>query len=241
MKAYKFLTEAGSGRFSDFRWPRPNGEEPGAWVDASGELEECRHGVHACTPEQMLDWLDDELWEVELGGKILHQEARLVSERARLVTRVHGWNARTAQEFAEVCVWRARTYAVASLRRSGLTGEAQRLVDAADPGELQTRAVAASERAEGPAAELSAFAADAVSLARGQRPETWDAETAPLLEEPVSTPAAIAANLAFVAAHMAGRDAVAAGGADTAYDAAFADERRWQLTWLDERLGVREP
>ena len=241
MKAYKFLTGDGSGRFSDFRWPRPEGEEPGAWVDSSGELEECRRGVHACTPEQMLNWLDDELWEIELGGKILQHEAKLVGERGRLVSRVHGWNARTAQEFTEACVWRARTYAVASLRRVGLTREAQRLVDAVDLGELQTRAVAASERADGPAAELSAFAADAVSLTRGRRPETWDAETASLREEPFSTPAAIAANVAFVVADMAGRDAAAAGGADTAYDTASADERGWQLSWLDERLGLLEP
>ena len=236
MKALKFLTADGVGRFSDFRWPRPEGSGAASWVDAGGELEPCRHGVHACTREQMLDWLDDELWEVELAGTIINEDDLLVADRGRLLRRIHEWNAVTAQQFADACAWRARTYALASLRRVGLTVEAQRLVDAVDLGEVQASAAAAATRNDGPAAELSAFAADAVSLARGRRPAAWDGETASAISEPLPPPAAIAANLAFVVADIAGREALAAEGTEGAYDAAYAAERRWQLAWLDERL-----
>ncbi len=103
---------------------------------------------------------------------------------------------------------------------------------------LQTAAVAAVERSDGAAAELSGFAADAVSLVRGRRPEMWDTSEHPGLHEPEQTPGAIAANIAFVVAHTAGREAVDAG-AEADYARGFEAEREWQLAWLTERLGLR--
>jgi len=239
MKAYKFLALGGVGRFSEFVWPRPAGAEPGAWVAALERLENCRHGVHACTPNQLLDWLDDELWEIELDGEIVEGEAMVVAERGRLLRQVARWDGPTAQEFADACAWRARDYALSSLRRVGLTDEAQQLVDAVELGEMQAGAVAAFQRSDGAAAELTGFAADAVSLAQGRRPEMWDSERPATLREPVQTPGAIAANLAFVVAHAAGRESVAAAGSEAAYEDGFAAERKWQLDWLAERLGIR--
>lgn len=239
MKAYKFLARGGIGRFSDFRWPRPAGTKPGAWVAAVEQLEDCRHGVHACMGGQLLDWLDDELWEIELDGEIVAGDAMVVAERGRLVRQVAQWDGPTAQEFADACAWRARDYALSSLRRVGLTDEAEQLVGAVELGEMQAGAVAAFERSDGAAAELTGFAADAVSLAQGLRPEMWDPERPVTLREPVQTPGAIAANLAFVVAHAAGRESVAAAGSEAAYEDGFAAERKWQLDWLAERLGIR--
>lgn len=238
MNAYKFLAGGGTGRFSDFHWPLPAEDGPGGWVDTGEALEDCRTGVHACTPRQLLDWIDDELWDIELDGEIVERDAMIVAQRGRLLGRIAAWNDRTAQEFADACAWRAREFALRALRRLGLTEEAERLVTAAELAEMQTAAVAAVERSDGAAAELSGFAADAVSLARGQRPEMWDPDVHPGLHEPEQTPGAIAANLAFVVAHAAGREAVAAG-ADADYDNAFEAEREWQLAWLTERLGLR--
>lgn len=239
MRAYKFLAHGAVGRFSDFTWPRPEGDEPGSWVEAAHQLEDCRHGVHACLPRHLLEWIDDELWEIELDGEITTSDVMVVAGRGRLVARVPGWDAATAQEFADACAWRSRDFALSSLRRVGLTEEAQRLVGAVELGELQAGAASAFERAEGAAAELSGFAADAVSLALGRRPEMWDAERPVTLAAPAPTPGAIAANLAFVVAHAAGREAVAASGSDAAYDEGFAAERAWQLAWLTGRLGIR--
>ena len=237
MKAYKFLALGGVGRFSDFQWPRPRGTEPGEWVGAADELEDCRHGVHACTLGRLLDWIDDELWEIELDGKIAASDVMLVAERGRLLRQVTEWDSSTAQAFAYACAWRARDHALPSIRRSGLADEAERLGDAAELVEVQASAVAAFEGSDGAAAELSAFAADVVSLAEGQRPEMWS-EQPVVLEEPIVTAGAIAANVAFVVAHAAGRAAVAATGSESAYDDGFAAERAWQLDWLVGRLGL---
>lgn len=239
MKAYKFLALGGVGRFSEFAWPRPAGAEPGSWVVTGEQLEDCRHGVHACMLDQLLDWVDDELWEIELGGEIVAGDAMVVAERGRLVGQVAGWDGRTAQEFADACAWRARDYALSTLRRVGLTDEAELLVGAVELGEMQAGAAAAFERSDGPAAELTGFAADAVSLAQGLRPEMWDVERPATLREPVQTPGAIAANLAFMVAHAAGREAVADAGSEASYVDGFAAEREWQLGWLMERLGIR--
>jgi len=238
MRAYKFLAHGSSGRFSEFSWPRPAGAEPGAWVAATERLEDCRHGVHACTPGHLLDWIDDELWQIELAGEIVVRDAMVVAERGRLLERVVQWDGPTAQDFADACAWRARDYALNSLRRVGLTDEAERLVSAVELREMQAGAVAAFERSDGEAAELAGFAADAVSLAQGRRPEMWDPARPVTLVEPVQTPGATAANLAFVVAHAAGRGALAAAGSDTAYDDGFAAERKRQLAWLSERLGI---
>ena len=238
MKAYKFLTVGGTGRFSDFHWPLPREDKFGDWVDADQPLDDCRRGIHACTPRQLLDWIDDELWEIELDGKIIERDAMMVAQRGRLLGRVVGWDDRTAKEFADACAWRSRELALRGLRRLGLTKEAERLVDTAELAEMQTAAVAAFEQSDGAAAELSGFAADAVSLVQGRRPERWDAGTHPGLHEPEQTPGAIAANIAFVVAHAAGREAVDAGG-EADYPHGFEAEREWQLAWLTERLGLR--
>lgn len=240
MNVYKFLAQGGVGRFSDFEWPLPEAGAPGAWVVATSQLEDCRHGIHACRPDQLLDWIDDELWEIELDGDIVSTDAMVVAERGRLLRQVTGWDAATAQAFAYACAWRARDHALTGLRRGGLADEADRLGEAAELDEVQARAVSAFERSDGAAAELSALAADAVSLARGRRPETWG-ESPVALEDPVPTAGAVAANLGHVVAHAAGREAVAASGSDAAYSDGFAAERAWQLGWLSDRLGIPLP
>jgi hypothetical protein len=238
MRAYKFLAEGGRGRFSDYRWPLPAEDGFGEWVAVGADLEDCRAGVHACTPRHLLDWIDDELWDIELGGEIVERDAMIVAQRGRLLARVSAWNDATAREFAEACAWRARKFVFRGLRRLGLTEEAERLVATAELAEMQAVAVDAVENTNGPAAELTTFAADAVSLTQGRRPEMWDADAHPRLHEPEATPGAIAANLAYVVADAAGRDAAAAGTAAD-YGAGFDAERDWQLAWLTAQLELR--
>ena len=50
------------------------------------------------------------------------------------------------------------------------------------------------------------------------------------------SPAATAANLAFVTAHAAGLEAAVESGDQADYASGFAAERAWQLAWLVERL-----
>jgi hypothetical protein len=107
-RAYKVLGD-GRSRFTGWEWPLPQGDAPGAWVHASpGPVALCANGIHACTVEQLPQWLGDELWIIELDGELLRTEAALVASRGRLVAPVGEWDAGRRRAFAQDCAQRAR-------------------------------------------------------------------------------------------------------------------------------------
>lgn len=232
MKAYKWLSPGAVGLFSDFAWP-----PPGEWVQTQPAVVDCVVGVHALRFEHLLDWIDDELWEVELGGAIAERDAMFVAERGRLVRRVEGWDADAARAFADACARRSAAFAAEALRRAGLQHEAEQLEEADGLPAVQAAAVdALGATTDAGVSEVVAFAADLVSLVGGSRPDSWGA---PVLTVPeVQTPGAVAANAAFVSAHAAGRAAVAASSEESAYAQGFASERSWQLARLGEMLQI---
>jgi hypothetical protein len=131
MNAYKFLRAGRVGRFSGFEWP-----QPGEWVEASAGLDPCREGVHVVTPDGLPEWLDDELWRVEVAGETTSVGPVLVAERGRLVSRVDAWDEAAAAEFADACVARLAERAEEDARLEGYAQSAQRVVEggaAADP------------------------------------------------------------------------------------------------------------
>jgi len=101
VRTYKFLRDGRVGPFTGFRW------EPGEWVETGGPVL-CDRGVHACRPGDLPFWLNDELWEIELGGEVAEGERKLVAERGRLVRRLEGWNSEVAQKLADTSAARAR-------------------------------------------------------------------------------------------------------------------------------------
>lgn len=231
MKAYKFLGIGGIGLFSDFAWP-PAGE----WVDAAQPLADCLAGVHAVRREHLLDWIDDELWEIELAGTVVERDSMVVAERGRLVRRIAAWDADLAHEFADECARRAAGIAVAALRRVGQFAAADGLAEAENRAEVENAAASAlvATRDAG-VTDAVEFAADLASLVSGSRPDAW---RHPAGEMTIKQSAgATAANAAFVAAHAVGRASVAEHG-DQAYDDAFAAERAAQLEWLSARLAL---
>lgn len=232
MKAYKWLSPGGVGLFSDFAWP-----PPGEWVETQSDVVDCLRGVHALRFDDLLDWIDDELWEVELGGAITERDGMLVAERGRLVRQIEGWDASAAGAFADACARRAAAFAAEALRRAGLGQEAENVEHAEGLPAVQAAAVAAiSATSDAGVSEVAAFAADLVSLVGGSRPDTWGA---PALTVPVEqSPGAVAANAGFVTAHAAGRAAVAAAADESAYGAGFASERAWQRAWLGDTLHI---
>lgn len=123
MIAYKFLRDGAVGRFSEFEWPVPRADSPGDWVDAGGELDSCRTGIHACRLRDVVGWIDDELWEIELGGQVEELSSLVVARRGRLTRRIDAWDADTALEFANVCAERARELALEPVH-AGAGGEA---------------------------------------------------------------------------------------------------------------------
>jgi hypothetical protein len=220
--AFKFLSPGAVGLFSDFAWPAM-----GEWIETPQQVADCLVGVHAVRFHQLLDWIDDELWEVELDGAIAESEGMLVAQRGRLVRRIEQWDDAAARSFAAACAERAAGFAAAALRRAGLAEEAARVEQAGELSAARDAAAAAIQATRDLAViEVLAFAADMVSLVEGSRPDTWGQ---PLVTAVAQTPGAVAANAAFVGAHAAGRAAVAASANESAYGPGFAAERAWQL------------
>lgn len=190
MTGWKFLRAGSVGRLSGFRWPVPSPGHPGRWVGVAGPLRPAAHGVHACREPHLPAWIDDELWEIELSGRVLELEDVLVARRGRLLRRVSAWDAQAARELARACLERARR-----------TFERE-------------------------------LAEDVACLVEARRPDAWRGGGP---SDPRQSPAATAANVAFVVAHGTGARAAAAGGS---YAAAFGAERAWQAAWLRERLAL---
>jgi hypothetical protein len=227
MIALKFLGLEATGLYSGFRWPTPSGGGPGPWVEVEGELVLGLNGIHAARREELVAWLDDELWLVELDGEIEEEADTILARRGRLVRGVESWDADAARDFGEACVERARHRArkvVPSLAGNGAATTA-----------MQKAAVASAADAPPFLRDVMLYLADALELAAGGRPDSYGFY--PGATEP-ATPGAIAANLGFVCAHTAGHLGAGPGGDAALYEACFAEERAQQLDWLEARLRV---
>jgi hypothetical protein len=114
MKAYKFLTAGATSPFTAFAWPLPD-DEPGPWIEAP--VEPCRSGIHACRRDDLPLWLGHVLYEVELGGEIVAEPAKVIASRGRLVRRIDAWDERLRDEYTRMCADRAHQLAVGSSPR----------------------------------------------------------------------------------------------------------------------------
>ena len=232
MTAYKFLSPGRVGLFSGISWP-----EPGTWLEAGAEVERCASGVHALSDAGLLDWIDDELWTCELAGIVDDDGQVLVAERGRLLERVAAWNESAARDFARTCAARGREHVVEALRAEGHDDEAREL-ESLDAERFVTTAPGLAARLPTEIAGLVLIAADTTALAEGRRLEAREPRLRSHLEAVAAgggTPGAIAANVAFVAAHST------AGLHPEGYEAGFAAERAWQLERLVEQLGPAVP
>jgi hypothetical protein len=106
--AYKFLRRDGTGVFTGFEWPLPDGE-PGRWVDA--RLEPCRSGIHACRPDQLPLWVGPVLYEIELDGEVVEAGMKVVAPRGRLTRQVEGWDDEARDAYTRMCADRAHELA----------------------------------------------------------------------------------------------------------------------------------
>jgi hypothetical protein len=220
----KFLTAEQRSPTGTGRWT------PNRWRSVRGELVACRNGLHATSSDNLLPFLDAQLWRVEINGEHLwHTDSsagrKLVARRMRIVERVEAWNDRTARLFAADCAERVlplfererpddpRPRAAISVARRFANGDATR-------DELDAARDAARD-AVWDAARDAAWAAarDAARAAAGTaaRDAAWDA-----------------------AGDAAGAAAWAAAG-DAARAAAGTAECAWQQSHLAEMLGLVEP
>jgi hypothetical protein len=122
MIAYKFLRSGRIGPFSGFRWP-----VPGVWVHADRDTIACRRGIHGCRIQDLPWWLSDELWEIELEGRIRVDQHKILAPAGQLRSKIEGWTPACAQEYADACAWRAHGRAVQALARTGHASAADEL------------------------------------------------------------------------------------------------------------------
>lgn len=215
MIAYKFLRDGRVGPFSGVRWPAP-----GAWLHAAAGGRTCEGRIHACRAEDLAEWMDAELWRVELDGDVAVDCGKLVADRGRLVERVGTWDAAFMAAFAEACTLRARDAALLVLSPDGPAGPAHAaLAGAAGAEEIAAIAADAGlmdalDRAETRAA---GYAGDAARHALGAR------------AQPATAPTHAAVD-GFIAAHAAA----------FAHDdlTAVERERAWQAAWIARHAGL---
>jgi hypothetical protein len=104
--AYKFLRRDGSGAFTRYPWPLPDGGA-GAWVEAP--VVACRSGIHACRVTDLPLWLGRDLYAAELAGEIVEERTKVVAPRARLLRRIDAWDDALRDAYTRECADRAHS------------------------------------------------------------------------------------------------------------------------------------
>ena len=104
-KYYKILgvggvpCNGGSGQ-----WHLPKGNRPGKWMPKiKGELEPCRNGYHVCRRNDLVAWLNQEIYEAEIRGEQINHTDKVVAREARLIRKMARWDECTARLFACDC------------------------------------------------------------------------------------------------------------------------------------------
>lgn len=102
---YKVLNEDGTACISPTHdlWPMPANDQPGVWMKVTGKLIPCKHGLHLCRRQDLMEWLGPVMFEAEARGRVVVVEDKIVVSEARLLRKLETWNECTARLFAADC------------------------------------------------------------------------------------------------------------------------------------------
>ena len=145
---YKTLLADGASPHQSKAWPLPTRNPdgtwtPGGWVVSKhvrrrktpltpAQVDACLPAVYGARADQLLDWVSDRCYVVELDGAV-EGETKVGAARGRLLRPVEGWTDETLRAFAHrVADHAVRVSAPKGLRAAGLDGEAAKL-EALDP------------------------------------------------------------------------------------------------------------
>lgn len=85
------------------KWNLPNGKRPGEWMaKIKGDLKPCENGYHLCKIENLLDWLNEKIYEAEHLGDFIESGTKIVVREARLLRKLN-WNKKRMQLYAADC------------------------------------------------------------------------------------------------------------------------------------------
>ena len=228
MKYYKVLTSDDKGPYSEFDFTPylPKAGRPGPWLPVVDDLEMCAKGWHCADADHILDWLQANIYEVEIRGETLKDEdnEKICAHEMRLVRRCEGWNERTARLFACDCAERVlpifeKAYP-ADKRPRQCIETARKFANGKATQEQLNAARDAAWAAAWDAAGDAAWAAAGAAA----RAAAWDAAWAAAW--------AAAGDAAGAAARAAAWAAAGAAAGAAARAAARAAERKWQTKQL---------
>ena len=91
-------------------WSLPTKNDDGTWTPGEwmppveGDLIACENGYHLCRGKDLLEWLNDAIYEAEYRGEMVESDNKVVVKEARLLRKLENWNDKTARLFACWCV-----------------------------------------------------------------------------------------------------------------------------------------
>lgn len=169
---YKGMLENGLTRYQRPGWGLPTGRRPGLWMPkVTPKL--CISGYHACTLEQLPEWIAPAIYVVEVRGENVADHNKSAWEQARLVRRIDGWGMAEMVEWAKKCAAHigsaayaadAATYAAAARVAAARVATYAADTYAADAATYATYAASAA-RAAAAVAYAASRAADAAEQA----------------------------------------------------------------------------
>lgn len=110
MKYYKILNSGKSCYGGNADWSLPIKNKDGTWTPGEwmpeiiGELVPCKNGYHLCRLQDLIHWLNKEIYEAEFANEVIEDEDKIVVRQCRLLRKVESWNDKTARLFACWCV-----------------------------------------------------------------------------------------------------------------------------------------
>lgn len=97
-----------NGGYTEWNLPIKNDDgtwTPGEWMHpVIGDLVLCNNGYHLCIAEDIIDWLDKDIYQAEYDGDKLSSGNKIVVRKARLLRKIETWNEQKARLFACWCV-----------------------------------------------------------------------------------------------------------------------------------------
>jgi len=81
------------------------------WMPHIDNIEACRRGYHVCREQDLVYWLNEAIWEVEIKGETIELDDKVVASDARLVRKIKAWNEKAARLFACDCAEHVLKYA----------------------------------------------------------------------------------------------------------------------------------
>jgi len=105
IKRYKVLGKGGIPcNGGKGKWNLPKDDKPGKWMPKLDNIEPCVSGYHLCRMEDLIYWLNKEIYEAEGRGEFIrHNDNKDVFAEARLLKKMESWNERSARLFSLDC------------------------------------------------------------------------------------------------------------------------------------------